>query len=318
MLDGLMSLFQPGLPLHLLRDAEHGFDIHMFMDIMQRRFGVTTRPITPADLRLVPDPKNETGFKLCCLASHKNGSNQDTGSHPAQVGSTVPQAGKKTATWITDDGEWVEEVHQVGLELHQREIVALDTEMLRQVSLRCFNDMRTVLLVHDKRMLGMVKQELENLVNRGVLTLAEAQVLAKGIADTANPGSPEMGEVLKMAKANPELRKQYLLKPVRSGKGAGIVFGDETSPDEWVAALENLQSPVLVPGVSCVVQRRITPRLYDVIIKSSGDRVRYPLVGTYHAIHGNLLGLGIWRTSADRICALSTGGSWMCSVISQG
>jgi hypothetical protein len=66
------------------------------------------------------------------------------------------------------------------------------------------------------------------------------------------------------------------------------------------------------------VQRRIIPRLYDVILTSSGDRVRYPLIGTYHVVDGNFLGLGIWRAGPGRICAVSTGGSWMCSVIRQG
>lgn len=311
-----MTLFQPELPLHLLKGEEDGYDIHLFVDVMQRRHGVTPRPITPADLRLVPDPESKSGFKLCCVVTDKAGSNHN-GSSVIPATSSARPITPATSPWVTSAGELVEEIHQVGLELHQSEIAALEPEMLRQISLRCFNDMRTVLLVHDKRMLGIVKQELGALTTRGVLTSAQAQILHHGIADTLNPGSQEMKKVLQAATADPELRNQYLLKPVRSGKGAGIVFGDEVSQEEWVSALEGLQSPLLVPGVSCVVQRRIYPRLYNVIIESSGDRVQYPLVGTYHVVHGRLIGLGIWRTGPDRICALSTGGMWMCSVISQ-
>ena len=54
----------------------------------------------------------------------------------------------------------MEAIHQVGLELHQRELLAIETEMLQQINIRCFNDMRTILLVHDKQMLRIVKQEL--------------------------------------------------------------------------------------------------------------------------------------------------------------
>lgn len=329
-MDGLMTLFQPQLPLHLLKGEEYGYDIHLFMDVMRRRYGVTPQPITPADLRLLPDPESKSGFKLCCVVTDKVATNShgssavletssahetETASCPTFSPSRSPAA--TTTTWMTSAGELVEEIHQVGLELHQREIAALEPEMLRQISLRCFNDMRTVLLVHDKRMLGIVKQELAPLVSRGVLTSAQAQILHHGIADTMIPGSHEMKEVLQATTANPELRNHFLLKPVRSGKGAGIVFGDEVSQEEWITALAALQSPMLVPGVSCVVQRRIYPRLYNVILEPSGDRARYPLVGTFHAVHGKLIGLGIWRTGPDRICALSTGGSWLCSVISQ-
>ncbi|KFG79746.1 hypothetical protein MANI_008773 [Metarhizium anisopliae] len=297
LLDGLMQLFQPELPLHLLRGEELGMDIHMFVNVMRRRRpGLTMRPITPADLRLVPDPEGKTGFKLCCV---------------------VGKADQSAASSTTEAGELVEEIHQLGLELHQRELAGLEPEMLRQISLRCFNDMRTVLLVHDKRMLGVVKQELDRLVSRGVLSPAQARVLDAGIADTMIPGSREMNELLRLAQKDPDSRNQYLLKPVRGGKGAGIVFGDEMNPHEWVAALERLQGTVLVPGVSCVVQRRINPRLYDVVVKESDSRARYPLVGTYHVVHGKLLGLGVWRTGPDRICAISTGGAWMCSVIRQ-
>ncbi|TWU77324.1 hypothetical protein ED733_005110 [Metarhizium rileyi] len=299
LLDGLMDLFQPELPLHLVSDEELGMDIHMFTVVMQRRYGVKIRRITPADLRLVPDPKGKSDVKLCCVV-------------PTEAPPSCRVKHGATA-WVTEAGELVEEVHQIGLELHQRELAGLEPEILRQVSLRCFNDMRTVLLVHDKRMLGVVKQELEGLVSRGVLTPAQARVLDRGVADTVNPGSREMSEVLELTRASPELRSQYLLKPVRGGKGAGIVFGDEMSPDEWVAALQRL----LVPGVSHVVQRRITPRLYDVVLTTCQKRARYPLVGTYHAVHGRLLGLGVWRTGPDRICAINTGGAWMCSVISR-
>ncbi|KHN99638.1 uncharacterized protein MAM_02491 [Metarhizium album ARSEF 1941] len=297
LLGGLMQLVQPRIPLHLLRGEEPGMDIHMFVNVMQRRSGLTVRPVTPADLRLVPGPDG-SGLKLCCAVG--NGPDETTAA----------------VSWTTEAGELVEEIHQLGLELHQRELARLEPEMLRQISLRCFNDMRTVLLVHDKRMLGVVKQELGRLVRRRVLSPAQARVLDAGIADTAIPGSAEMSALLDLCRQDPELRRHHLLKPVRGGKGAGIVFGDELSPGEWVAALERLQTSLPVPGVSCVVQRRIHPRLYDVVLKPSGDKARHPLVGTYHAVHGKLLGLGVWRTGPDRICAISTGGAWMCSVTS--
>jgi hypothetical protein len=281
--------------LHLLKGDEAGIDIHMFVDFLQRHLGLRPRIIAPAELRLVPDDKAPLGYKLCCLAPTPK---------PAETG------------LMSVNGEMLEEIHQVGLELHQRELFALPRETLRAISLRCFNDLRTILLVHDKRMLGIVREELDSLVGRSVLSEAQADILRNGIAETLLPGSIEVGELLRRSVESPGLRKDYLLKPIRGGKGAGIIFGDEVSASEWISCLEKLGSAELVPGrESWVVQRQVKQRLYEVVLGASGERVRYPLVGTYHVAHGELLGLGTWRSSPGRICAVSNGGSWLCSVM---
>lgn len=277
-------------------------DIHMFVDFAHRSIGIRPRLITPEDLRLIPDCKSKGGYKLCCLVN-------DNERRAHTLGTFIH---------YTEKGEVVEEIHQLGLELHQRELFGLSTEVLQQVSLRCFNDMRTILLVHDKRMLGIIKQEILTLVSRKVLTPAQGQTLDKGIADTILPGSMEMEELIQLSTDTPERRKEYLLKPIRGGKGAGIVFGDELDSAEWLSSLESLRSARLIPGAtSYVVQRRIWPSLYDVILGTSGQRGRYPLIGTYHSVHGHLLGFGIWRSSPDRICAVSHGGGWICSVMKE-
>ncbi|KAM3484686.1 hypothetical protein MY8738_002005 [Beauveria namnaoensis] len=288
-LDGLLGLFQHDKPLHLLKGEERGMDIQMFVYAVQQRLGTAPRLITPADLRLAPDAHGRT--TLCCLAS------------PDAAGTLLRSAA----------GEPVEEIHQVGLELRQHEFLQLDRDVWRHLSLRCFNDMRTVLLVHDKRMLGIVLQELDNLVARGVLTPAQAAALDRGIAHTILPGSPEL-QTLIMKKNKDE----YILKPVRGGKGAGIVFGEEMSVDEWRAAVERLRRrpPVVDDEAGLfVVQRKVEQIRYDVVLKKNGEVGRFPLVGTYHVVNGRYLGIGIWRSSAERICAVSTGGSWMCSVM---
>ncbi|RHZ44876.1 uncharacterized protein CDV56_102726 [Aspergillus thermomutatus] len=300
-LEGLLGLFRPELPLHLLKGVEPGIDIHMFIDFVHRHLGARPRLITPADLRLLPDPELENGYRLCCLTKAAG-----TAGLPSSPG------------FVTSEGEVVEEIHQVGLELHQHELFALQPELLRQISTRCFNDMRTILLAHDKRMLGIVQQEAPSLVARGVLTPAEGEALKKGIADTILPGSQELNELIQLCADDEQRRKEYLLKPIRGGKGAGIIFGDEMSASEWRATLERLHDPAIIPGVtSYVVQRCVIPILYEVILNSSGNHGRYPLIGTYHAAQGRFLGLGTWRSSPDRICAVSNGGSWICSVMKQ-
>lgn len=267
----------------------------MLLHIMHQRFGLTPRLITPEQLRLLPLARSD-GHRLCCLVD----SNEDAPS----------------SAFNTSRGEVVEEIYQVGLELHQSELLALGHEMLRQISLRCFNDLRSVFLTHDKRMLGIIKQELDSLVLRNVITSDQAQILDQGVADTILPGSVALERIFCLAQQSPRSRGQFLLKPIRSGKGAGIVFGDELTPEEWLSALQLQRNTRIVSGVTCVVQRRITPRLYDLVLKTSGTCVRYPLIGTYFVVNGRLLGLGGWRSSPDKICAVSHGGSWVCSVTS--
>lgn len=269
----------------------------MLVDFLTRYLGITPRFVLPADLRLLPDPQAKGGYKLCCVVK-----NLDSSSNSSSL--------------IYHNGEALEEIHQVGLELHQREFRALGPEMLRQISLRCFNDLRTILLVHDKRMLGIVKQELGRLVARNVLTLSQAKVLDKGIPETILPGSLELDQAIAYCKEMPDLKSEYILKPIRSGKGDGIVFGEDLDPKEWISRLEGLRSAALVPsGGTCIVQRKVKQILYDVVLRPTGEKARYPLIGTYHSINGEFLGIGVWRSSPDRICAISHGGAWTVSVM---
>ncbi|KAF5023466.1 hypothetical protein F66182_4466 [Fusarium sp. NRRL 66182] len=297
-LDGLFDLFDPRHPLHLLKGEENGIDIHMFRDAVKRRFGTAPRLITPNDLRIFSDPTSKSGYRLCCIVNCSDYTPRD-------------------AIFVTSKGETWEEIHQVGLELRQRELMGMEPELLRQVALRCFNDLRTVLLVHDKRMLGIIKQEIPHLKTRQVLTSAQAEALDRGIVTTILPNSLEMRELLEQSKASPDVRTGYILKAIRSGKGDGIVFGDDINQTEWISVLEKLSSADSPLEEACVVQRRIVPREYDLVLKASVGVVQYPLVGTYHVVNGKLLGLGTWRASGGRIVAVSSGGSWICSVVKQ-
>lgn len=263
----------------------------MFIEFAKKRLGIKPRLITPETLRVIPDSSSASGFKLYCLA---------------QVGATE--------TITTESGELLEEVRQVGLELHQREINALDAEVRRQISVRCFNDMRTILLAHDKRMLGLVREELETLIERNIITPKQAERLHRGITPTTLPGSEALEQFIADCKMDNNLHKGYILKPIRGGKGAGILFGDELTSSNWLALLEQMRSPKLERGKTLyVVQRQINQPKYEVLL-TGGKSQRCHMVGTYHAANGEYLGLGTWRCSPGRLCAVSDGATWICSV----
>lgn len=72
------------------------------------------------------------------------------------------------------------------------------------VSLRCFNDLWTIFLVHDERMLGIVLEALDSLVKQHRLfSPAKAEVLRHSIAPTMYPGSKEMKAMLYVSKYSP-------------------------------------------------------------------------------------------------------------------
>ena len=287
-LDGLFLLFDPSLPLHLLKGEETGLDIHQFISLVQSVTGRRPSLIEPSYLRSVVDDHSPSGSALHCV------------------------------TGVDLQGcEVLERVHQVGLELTQNELRALPVSILRDLSLCCFNDLRTILLVHDKRMLGIVLQELGNLVEvQGVLTASQADVLRRGIAPTIIPGSREMASLSILSKYSPEMRNDFLLKPIRGGKGAGIIFGSDMSPESWISQIESLQrSELSSSGNSYIVQRKIEQLKYGITLNNAHGPQQNHLVGTYLSINGRYRGLGPWRMSPDRICALSNGGRWVGSVL---
>ncbi|KAI2732198.1 hypothetical protein CBS147332_1337 [Penicillium roqueforti] len=292
---GLNSLFDSSLPLHLVKGEEYGYDIHMFVPYAQRCLGMDVKVIPPESLRLIPAAA-PGGYKLYCLSGENT----------------------KQPTILNDAGQSLEEVHQLGVELHQRELLAMSFEMLQQISLRCFNDLRTVLLVHDKRMLGLVQEELDSLVARNVLSPHQAGILDKGLVHTIIPGSDKLEHFISRCQTDVFTKDNYLLKPVRSGKGAGILFGDQVTQEEWVSLLQGMRDPRLKSGkTTYVVQKQIQQRIYDVLLEEDAGVGNFPLVGTFHITNGAFLGLGLWRSGPGRICALSRGGAWMCSVIQQ-
>ena len=290
-INSLLSLFDPSRPLHLLKGEEPGLDIHLFISYVHSVTGRKPRLIKPSDLRLASSPLSPTGYTLECVAGLDSNGN-----------------------------EVLERVHQVGLELHQHELRSLPKSLLREICLRCFNDFRTIFLVHDKRMLGIVLQELGNLVAvQRILSPTQAETLRRGITLTINPGSRELATLIKLTKLSPRVKNDFILKPIRGGKGAGIIFGSDLSPLAWSLHLELLRKSELVPGLlTYVIQRKIEQPRFDVVLHTAGSLQRNYLVGTYMSIHGRYVGIGTWRTSPNRVCAVSHGGAWICSIVPAG
>ncbi|KFY39719.1 hypothetical protein V495_05784 [Pseudogymnoascus sp. VKM F-4514 (FW-929)] len=298
------GMFDINKPIHLVKSSESGLDIHLFEHYLRERCGLKVQFIIPEQLRLVPS----TGW---------GSSNTLWYAIPTKEKSSEDKEGSKEWRLISPEGEILEQVHQVALELHQSEIESLGMDMLKALAPLCVNDLRTIFLVHDKRMLGIVLQELESLVEKHVLTEDEAGILRKGIAQTILAGSPELEELIQCTRNGVGVKDSFVLKLIGSGKGDGIIFGEDISTEVWMEYLVRLSEPQ-VAGLNYVIQRVARQPKFDITIPSkSGKPITENnfLVGTFMMVDGEQLGIALWRSGPGRICAVSHGGSWICNLV---
>lgn len=196
------------------------------------------------------------------------------------------------------DSEELERVWQISLEMVQGEIQEFSPEILREIARICTNDLRSVFLLHDKRMLGIVLEEVDNLLKQGVLDSFEVQLLKESIAPTYIPGSASWRQAISSQNAKDGL----VLKDTRGGIGRGHVFGHNVTQGEWDECLRAVGDGKLVEGKGFVLQRNVNQVSFD-ILNPTGDtfKSRY-LVGTWAAVNGRYLGLTTMRLGHDLGC----------------
>ncbi|CRG91682.1 putative protein KIAA1109 [Talaromyces islandicus] len=299
--DSLLELFNPEYPIHFVRDKAGMSQDSPLFGWLASRTGMRPRIVSSADLRLVPDSIRKTGFILCCV----------WGADPVVVGSID---GERTVPNLIDlNGELVEEVHQIGLQLFDYELFALPTEMVHHIALCCRNDLRSVFIAHDKRILGIILQELDALVHtHQVLSVTQAQLLREHIVPTILPGSPEFQELISQARRDPETKNGYILKPIREARGTGILLGRDISTTQWEEILASMESSSSGIDSSTekmyVLQPLIKLRVFDWFWDEERKIRKSRVVGTYYSVNGRFAGLGIWRTGvvAEDVISAST------------
>lgn len=280
--DSLFQLFDPSVPIHLVgQTSDFPKDSPLF-GLVEQRTGMRPRLVKPSSLVLIPSGSEPTGFSLYCV----------WGADPAVT--------KRPLKLITVEGRVLEEVHQVGCQLYDFELFAVDPDMVRHIAMRSVNDMRSVFIAHDKRILGILRQQLDALVHKhGALTLAQARILEQGIVPTILPGCERLRQLLDASYADPGIKDGYILKPFRLARGSGILLGRDMSVSEWCRILESMKTADLH---SCTAQYVLQPlqKVRSVNWFWDEERMvcRSKMVGVYYSVHGRFAGLGVWRTAA--------------------
>ncbi|RAL16828.1 uncharacterized protein BO97DRAFT_420219 [Aspergillus homomorphus CBS 101889] len=167
-----LDLFDPKYPVHIVRDQYRTPFIEMFVSFAKQNGGVDATINKPTDPRLIKSKDSKAGYVLYCLSD------------------------RDCSDMVSTDGERLDRVYQTGLHLFQHELRSIPIDILRHLTLHCVNDMRSVPLIHDKRILGVLLQELDSLVGKNVLTAEQAAVLRHGVVPNINPGSPELNELI--------------------------------------------------------------------------------------------------------------------------
>lgn len=124
-------------------------------------------------------------------------------------------------------------VEQFAIECSQAELLAMDRDILAHI-ITCphINDIRTIFLAHDKRMLSVLTTPD---IMKNYLDPDEVNLLQSCVIDTYICGIHK--EIVNIAKRE---RSNWIFKPNGGGKGIGIVFGRECSSDEqWAALLDD-------------------------------------------------------------------------------
>lgn len=232
MLKALFTVFDLELPIHILRrkdDSRFSNLISQITVCLEREIGIKPRIVDMEDLRLLPTTSSDSGYMLCCTCKDQS---KKSIVDPLSI--------------IGENGEALEQIHQVGLQLLQHDLLSLSPEMRYHLARHSVLDMRTILLVHDKRILGIILQELNDLTNKHrVITREEVEILRNGIIPTIIPGSLELDNLIRQSAECPNIKDNFVLKPVRDGQGKGILFGENLSTEKWNSMLLALRDPTL-------------------------------------------------------------------------
>ncbi len=206
---------------------------------------------------------------------------------------------------IVDGGDVVE---QFILELERDELLDLPVELFDALaaSERSFNDVRTLLLGHDKRMLAVLSRP-EIMVDH--VGADELEVLARHVIPTFHAADPVLGERLVTEQAS------WVLKRNSSGRGIGMLVGADCDTAQWRRALasaaDDLTAQQFVPQAVTSM-----PLLGD-----DGALVDEPVhvVGLLPGFDRELLGPGLCRASAESVINVAGGrGTLVPTMISTG
>ena len=281
----IVNCFDRTKPLYHIRSKWPGVDSRPLAVEYQKRTGNPMININPSELQLQEDAQSPTGYSLWY-----NPIEDEYG----QDGTAVKDGPQR--------------IYQCSLELFQEEIAQIDPLMLRQLATCCTNDFRSILLLHDKRILGIVLEELPNLVLRGRLTSDEAARLKEGIADTLISGTDRISRLYEQSQNDLTIKDGYIIKPARDAACNGIFLGRKVSQEQWLDNLARASHHALLPHEDAYIVQKLVDHIWYDIVRHGVDTTeveKFHLIASGHMINSKLFVYGPWRIGEDVHVGLS-------------
>jgi hypothetical protein len=174
------------------------------------------------------------------------------------------------------------------LELDRMELLELAPDVLEHIIRNgSRNDVRTLILVHDKRLLSVLSDPS---IMRDHVDAESTALLARHIIPTRPAADAEARE---QALAN---RGEWVLKPSSGGRGVDVRIGHETPREVWEARLRD-------HAHEDTLQRFIPQRRYSILHLADGELAEADMhvVGLLPCFEDHVFGPGIFRAGTGSV-----------------
>ncbi|CAF3432800.1 unnamed protein product [Rotaria socialis] len=244
------SQFDTTKSMTILKSKEHGFDIHLFQKYWINKY-----------------------HQNCCII------------HPDQLHVVDGQ--------LFDQNE-EHPIQQMILELHQDEILALPEDIVHSLihssQIRYMNDLRTIFLVHDKRMFSLLSNQA--FLNALWQTdYDQTKILTQLIPTTYVIGQmPSYVRECVLA-----MKNNWCIKPNLGGKGENMSIGTDASKEDWSHLL-------------------FDPNHQEWIVQQYQESVQYTsmnLSGMLFCCNDHCFNIGPIRLSPNKIVNICNGGCFI-------
>ncbi|WGH76197.1 hypothetical protein P8625_03250 [Tenacibaculum tangerinum] len=184
---------------------------------------------------------------------------------------------------------------QFVIEMDREELKNIPLELLKKITQckTCINDIRSIILVHDKQVLSVLYNEELML---SYMSAEEYSFLRKYLIPSYTLHSKEIRNSLKNTKKN------WILKRTSGGRGIDMYVKNECAPTTWNSLLENDWKNYMVQEY--IAQKEI--QLEEEVINVVGMLLNY---------NDTLLGLGIYRGSEKSIINVHSGAYMLPSLL---
>ena len=182
-------------------------------------------------------------------------------------------------------------VSQIILEMDREELRNFSPEELNLIirKCNCLNDVRTLILVHDKRILAVLYDQG---IMHDYLSVDDYNYLRSFLIPTFSLVSAERRKEIIASPLN------WILKQNSGGRGIGIYLSENYTPDEWAKIIsDNWQD--------YMAQEYVIQRQFSFPVNNTAQAIN--LVGVFFGFNGHTYGPGAFRGSSESIVNVHEG-----------